>query len=443
MREAKLTIRLGGQIPRPLVPRGLVAVAAVALMLKAALLWLAFPLLLGESTLNFGMFPDEYDQIALSLSQGHGYRMSADMAPTMMRTPGYVLVLATLFYLFGKSLFAVQLANVVFSTLAAGIVYATGRRLLRTNRLALAAAIAVALHPIVIVSDSRGGPESLMLLGVAAMLWLGERLGRRLAMRDFVLVGLVHGVGMLVKSSMALMLPALCIWLFIHHRRSRTDWTRIAAGTMLAGAVSLACQAPWIVRNYVVSGHFVPTMTVSAIAAFQGQYVVAHRNSGRQHARLLDEAADRQVLLVEQMGLKARGYFFQRFSSTDQELQFHEALSQEVWERYRKEPFLIAEAIVFNALAFWVQGQTESATRGHALVALPLLVLAICGAAVHLRRSEVQLALLLLAAYLAPHLIYMSVARYQAPVIPLVALLAAAVLLRPKARGSPDTAGPS
>jgi hypothetical protein len=192
-----------------------------------------------------------------------------------------------------------------------------------------------------------------------------------------------------------------------------------------------------------VSGHFVPTMTVGAVAAFQGQYVVAHRNSGRQHVRLLDEAADRQVLLAQQMGLKARGYFFQRFTSIDEELRFHEALSQEVWMRYRKEPSLVAEAIAFNALAFWVQGQTESATRGYALVALPLLLLAIWGAVVHLRRSEVQLALLLLAAYVAPHLIYMSVARYQAPVIAIVALLAAAVFCRPKARGSTDTAGAS
>jgi 4-amino-4-deoxy-L-arabinose transferase-like glycosyltransferase len=423
---------LEAAVTRRVDRRLLAGLVLLAVLLKAAFLWLLLPDLLGDRSVNFAMFPDGYDLIAANIAEGHGYRMYADLSPTMIRTPGYVLVLAALFYVFGKSILAAQVLNFLFSGAAALLVFDTGRRVLRSERVAAIAAFIVVLHPIVLVSDSRGGPESLMLLCVAALVWTSERLQRGLAGKDFVLLGLIHGFGMLVKSSMALLLPAVVVWLVARHWRSREAVIKIAVGTLLAGALSVAVQSPWIARNFMISGQFVPTMTVGGVAAFQGQHVVAHRDEGREHGELLDEAADRQVLLARTMGLEARGYYFQQFSSVADELRFYAELTASTWARYREEPWLLARAVAYNAVAFWVQGRTGSSTRDNAIVVVPLLVLAAWGSVVHRRRPEVQLGWLLLAAYIAPHLVYMSIARYQAPVIPIIALLAAAVLVRPK-----------
>src|SRR5262245_34894984 len=94
------------------VPRRMLSlVALAALAIKAVALFVVLPGLAGLP-LNATTFPDGYDLLAASLLDGNGYRMFADTSPTMIRTPGYAVVLAGIFAVFGKSLLPVELANV-------------------------------------------------------------------------------------------------------------------------------------------------------------------------------------------------------------------------------------------------------------------------------------------------------------------------------------------
>ncbi len=64
-------------------------------------------------------FSRRYDLIADNLIDGHGYRVYADTSETMLRSPGFVLVLAGIFALFGKSLLVVQIVQYLMSAVTA------------------------------------------------------------------------------------------------------------------------------------------------------------------------------------------------------------------------------------------------------------------------------------------------------------------------------------
>ena len=92
------------------------------------------------------LFSDEIDYVALgrSLAAGEGYQV--DGHPTAYRPPGYPVLLAASFRIFGDSLFPPRAAQVLADLLSCYLVYALGKRLLN-ERVGLAAAAVFALFP--------------------------------------------------------------------------------------------------------------------------------------------------------------------------------------------------------------------------------------------------------------------------------------------------------
>jgi 4-amino-4-deoxy-L-arabinose transferase-like glycosyltransferase len=413
------------QVPR----RVLLLAALAALAVKAVALFVVLPGLTGLP-LNAANFPDGYDLLASNLLTGNGYRMFADTSPTMIRTPGYVVVLAGIFAAFGKGLLPVQLANVAFSALAAILVFDVARRVLRSEWAGVIAALIVFLHPGTIVADSRAGVESLLLLAMSLCLWLCVRAVKGGRLLDYVWLGIAFGSMLLIKSSGALILPGAAAWTVWKLRRERGPQRRRAlVGFAVALAVAGLCLTPWIARNYVISGKFVPTQTAGSVSFFQGQYVVKNMPSPKDHAVLLEEAADRQVDLARQMGLRSVGYFFQQFYSVADEMAFYSELSRQTWKEYARSPLLIFKAAAYNLIAFWVQGRTWSATAANAIIALPLLLLVAMGIRSAERQGyDVSLLVVFVACFLLPHLLIIAIARFYVPLLPPLAVLAAVPL---------------
>ena len=105
----------------PTAARQLWAIVLIAVVLKALLIFGLLPYLHANFAQDYNakLFPDGYDQIAWNIVQGNGYRLFPDSSPTMLRTPGFVLLLALLFSMFGKSLPAIQILNLMFSSATA------------------------------------------------------------------------------------------------------------------------------------------------------------------------------------------------------------------------------------------------------------------------------------------------------------------------------------
>jgi len=398
--------------------------------LKAFLLFVIIPYILSAlpSTYRADVFPDGYDLIAMNLLAGNGYTFDPTTAPTMLRTPGFVFVLTGIFSVFGHSLVATKVFNLMFSFATACAMFVLGNEVTRSNRLGLLVATITFLHPAILLGDSRGGVESLLSLSIAVFILLIYRALQTEAIKDYLFAGIAFGCILTIKSSAGL----FPLFLFLYLIGVRPSFARVAHAAVRVGVLSLVAATvlcPWVVRNYAISGHFGPTSTLAGLAWFQGYYVVTHRNTGQEHWVLLDEAAAEQELIAKAMGLEFKQGFFPLFYRSSDEVRYYGHLGDITRQKYAEEPALLIDTIGYNFRGFWVQGRTRRATTLNTIIVLPLLTAALWGVFVGWRQSQlVRLLVLFISAFVAAHLLFVGVARYHVPLIPLLAVLACAPL---------------
>lgn len=404
---------------------------ALVIIAKLGLAFGVFPTLLGGlgDAYNASKFPDHYDGLAENLLAGLGYRVFPETGLSLLREPGWPLVLAAMFAVFGKSLTAIQVLNVALTFCTASLTYLIGTALLRSRAVGALAAMLVLFHPAVFVAESRGGMECFAMFLYALSIWLALRAIEHRRVLDFAAFGLIFGAAMLTRSSLALLFPALLAACYLLGRDKRAPIGESLRGFTLAAICTLLVMSPWIARNLAVSGYFVPTMTTSGLAIFQGVYVVKHHTSGERVMDTLNRAAGEQLRIANEMGLAHKPGYFPLFFTAADEVNFYRELGARGLNEYRKAPALLIEAVGHNSLAFWFQGRTPTATILNVAITAPLLLLAGLGAW-HLRRERFALGVLLLCvlAVFIPHLLIIGLARYHIPVVPLIALLAATPL---------------
>lgn len=403
-------------------PRLIIAVVLLRLLLTLGV----FPLLITVLGENYqaALFPDNYDLIASNLISGRGYRTYEDTSLTMLRSPAFVLLLAGVFWLFGKGILAVQVLHILMSFGTALLVYKLCRDIFRSDTHSIVAALLFLFHPAILLSESRGGIESTLLLCFTACTVVAHQTLRNPIWRNCFYLGAIFGVTVLVKPSTALVFPALVITAFLWRPRliSRSVLIKRYA---IALSVTVLIMSPWVIRNYAISGHFVPTMTVGGLAMFQGVHVVKNLGSEKDHAELLHEAADLQIAIAREMRLATREEFFPQFYSPADEVKYYGELGQRASNDYIESPKLLARAILHNAWAFWFQGRTKMATTLNFIVTGPLLALTLVGCIIGVKRSkESWLLIVVMVAYFLPHLLILALARYHVVLLPLVTIFA-------------------
>jgi hypothetical protein len=190
--------------------------------------------------------------------------------------------------------------------------------------------------------------------------------------------------------------------------------------------VAALVMAPWVIRNYEISGKFVPTMTIGGLAMFQGEETVRNMGNGKDSKDLLDDAGKEQIRIGHEMGLRMREDFFPQFYSANDEITFYRELGHRAWAEYAAQPSLLARAIFHNTWAFWLEGRTAKATLLNASFMVPFLLLAIHGAWTMVRRErKAWILVIAIVVYVLPHLIIISVARYASSLIPVLSILVA------------------
>ena len=381
--------------------------------IKAIVAFIVFPSigsLLG-SNYHTEMFPDEYDKIAENLTIGNGYRVFPDTSPTMLRSPGFVILLAGIFYIFGKSLFAVQVIQYFMSACTAILIYRITQRLVNLPVVSLMASIIYLFHPIVIISDSRGGIDTTLMLCMTTTIWLLYRALANKRAWDYAILGLVAGYTMLVKASVALIFPAIFLYLIFSSKKS--SYYLLIRNFWIVGFVATLVMMPWIIRNYELSGEFVPTMTVGGLAIFQGVEVVKHDDNGEDHLQLLEDASQEQIRIGRSMGLKMREEFFPQFYDIHDEVTFYHELGHRAWAEYKANPFLLVQAIIHNSWAFWLQGRTINATIMNIIIMIPFLLSSTLGAVMIVRNQPCGWILIIsIIAFMVPHLVIIALARH-------------------------------
>lgn len=414
---------------RSLSNKQIVIAFSILLAFRLLIAFVIVPVLMHRVGANYvsELFPDRYGLIADNLVNGLGYRVYPDTSLTMLRSPGFVLVLAAIFACFGKSLLAVQIVQFILSALTSFMVYGLTNKLFRVSQISLFAAALFLFHPAVMFAETRGGVDITLIFCFTLMIWLLFRALELESIRSFILFGLAFGYTLLVKASVALVFPAAFLVVLLGMPRRPGILIR---NFILAGVTAVLVMSPWVLRNYEISGKFVPTMTVGGLAMFQGMYTIEHQNQGLDDFQLLENASQAQIKIGHAMGLPMRADFFPQFYSPQQEVTFYRALGERAWSEYLHSPTLLGRAIVHNLWSFWFEGRTKTATLINIVIMAPFLGMCIYGGMRAVRREpRCWILVAAILAFMLPHLLIIAIMRHSTTLLPIMAILAAASLL--------------
>lgn len=407
-------------------------VLSIALLAYALALFFVVPELTRVLGTRYGIgFADNYDKLASSLALGQGYRFGPDLPPTLMREPGYPLFLAGVFALLGYGIEAARLANFALAGLAAFLVMRlAGVAGLGRGAAALAAAIFL-LHPGTFIAAARGGFEMFFAFLLLLFLLALHRATQAGAAKHYLLAGFLLGLVVLTRNTVVLFpIVALGYLLLIAPAAAERIQYCIRFAALLV--VMALVVSPWAVRNYMVTGEFIPTTTVQGIAAHSGLHICRGLSFDHGVQELDTQAANERNNLASRLGYSFDGGYYQYFHSTREEIAFNRRLLADVMGEYRSDPALWMKCAAQNLFNFWFAGKTWQATGMNMAIQAPFLILAAFGTYWLWRRGQwrgIALPVLLVLYLFALHVPIHAQARYSVPLVPFLAIVASAGIL--------------
>jgi 4-amino-4-deoxy-L-arabinose transferase-like glycosyltransferase len=408
------------------------AVIVTILLIEAVLVFVVTSSVPSPGDKYYGLgFADDYDGLAQMISQGYGYRLTPDSAATLIREPGYPLILAGLFRLFGFGILAVRLVNLICAGLAAWLLSRLTARLSSSQLAPLVATILFLVHPGVVIAELRGGVEIIFtLLCLIVISALYSALAARTYL-SYLYVGVLLGLTSLVRST-ALLFPAFLPFIFFFVESPRPSLSTAVKRLAIVAISATVMLSPWMLRNFLLVGSPVPTASVQGIAAHVGEYICQHISADTGFQALDFESARLRVELARQQGYSFEdGGYYLLFRDPHDEVGFNSWLSKRVLADYERSPSLFAKCTAENAFNFWFAGKNWTSTFWNAIVQVPYLVLAIWGLVAYSRAVNFRPLAIVIAFCVYTMLVYMPIhaqARYSVPLVPFLALLAAAGL---------------
>jgi 4-amino-4-deoxy-L-arabinose transferase-like glycosyltransferase len=377
-------------------------------------------------------FADGYDLIANNLAQGNGYRFDANASETMMREPGYPLFLAGAFKLGGYKITTARWANWFLTICIAFLLMRLSQIVTNDRAVSLIATLLFLFFPSTLIAEARGGVEILFILVVLVfMLALHHAVAKGNWWR-YLVAGLALGVVVQVRST-PLVFPFFLLLYLLLFTRGVTARLKAIRNVVLIVVGMVVVMVPWLVRNYGLVHHLVPTATVQGVALQEGQYTCQNLTFDNSFYALQKQAGLRRAAIASELGLPFVGaYYYQVFFDPHDEWTFNQTLFQRGKKEYLDNPALLAECSCKNLFNFWFLGKTWHATWLNMIVQIPLLVLAAIGLVLlrkHGRLSQMGIILTFIFSIVAVDLPIIAHARHSVPLVPFLAIPASVSVL--------------
>jgi hypothetical protein len=206
-------------------------------------------------------FDQETGNIALALSQGHGYAnlFRKDTGPTAWLPPVYPFLLSVDFRLFApltlSSFLVAVLLNAVFSAAATFPLYAIARRVAGLPVAAASAWMWAILPSGVMMPFEWIWDTSLSVLLAVTLVRTTIRVSESTRSAVWLGYGLLWALALLANPALGIALPFLFGWAFLR----RGFWSKreilIPAASLLVTAL---CCVPWTIRNFQRFHRFIP-----------------------------------------------------------------------------------------------------------------------------------------------------------------------------------------
>lgn len=376
---------------------------------------------------------DAYLEIGRNIAAGVGFSLGQPPHVSAYRPVLLPLVLAAIFRC-GASPIMLGLIHVILGTLAAGLTYRAGR-LLQLGPASLAAAALVAVDPLLLQYTVLPMTEILCSTLISMWCWgivefpPGSTANGRRAWISPFLQGVCLGLICLCRPGFLATAGLILLWMGLQGMALTATlrqilWTLIGLGLTLA---------PWTVRNAVVIGKATPatthggyTLLLANNPTFYHEVILRGWGTVWQRQSLLDWQQELEVQL-QAAGIEPR-----------------DEVARDTWmyrraaAHIRNEPLLFLRAILWRAIRFWDLAPWTAGSHGRLVVwgttlFYGAMLIAMMVGLYRLDRVEWRiwsLLLLLPATLWMTHWFYWTDMRMRAPVIPILALLAARAISR-------------
>ncbi len=311
-------------------PKTLLAITLVALALRlvfaGAVLGLNAPFRGDES---------DYHAIAANLAAGEGHVKHVGI-PTAARPPLYSIALAGVYAIFGPSVPAARIFQVLLGALLVPLTYLLARRIF-SQAVALIAAGVVALNPFLIFISAYLMTENLYTaILLLAMIVLTDALRLGFARGgQLVLAGLLAGAATLTRPH-GLLFAAFTAAAVLVLGRGRP--ARRVLGAALFLLTLAAVLGPWVLRNEIRMGRPILLTTHGGITFYESN-----------NRLILEEPAFRGAIVVPRTGVPD---YDRRLAGKD-ELAFDREARRMGWEFVRENPGAMPKLFAWKFLRFW------------------------------------------------------------------------------------------
>jgi hypothetical protein len=228
-----------------------------------------------EDHLQFGW---EMGRIARALATGFGYAdpFTGHSGPTAWSPPLYPLLIAAVFKVFGvytaASAWVLLTINSIFSAATSSVIYEIAARCFhrtgRARKIALWSGWLWALYPAAMQFAVRWIWDMCLTAFLFSKIFVialrirgvGEESpkGESSTTIRWAAFGLLAGAIALLNSTLLLFLPVCGLWMLVGVLKAKAPVGPTLTRGLLACAVTLACLAPWTIRNYSVFHAFIP-----------------------------------------------------------------------------------------------------------------------------------------------------------------------------------------
>lgn len=204
--------------------------------------------------LSYYTFSTEYDLYARNMLAGRGFTSDAEATytPDVYRVPGYSLFLCLMYKIFGINYFFVMMVQVFLNSSVCIFIFYITRRYFNL-RFAYLVSFTVAIYPFTTIFVQVIYSEILCIFLFSLGIFLFERGRESEKILFFILSGIVFGYCLLVRPGTALFSLFLTGAYF-----AIADIKKIWRHLLVFNFCVMLVWSPWIIRNYRVSGRFIP-----------------------------------------------------------------------------------------------------------------------------------------------------------------------------------------
>lgn len=369
-----------------------------------------------RATFRADIDPDFYGLLGRNIRAGKGLTFFSDDGPTAFRGPFYPGFIALSLSLtagwFPGGLWLMQ--SLLHGLTCLMVFFVSGK--LWNRRAAFAAAFVYALYPAVLWHVPRIWNEILLSFLMSCLLFLGLTFLEKPSPAKAVGMGIVLASLCLTK---AIFLPFL---VFFPGMLLVIGSHRILKHSLLLIIVAVLLIAPWTIRNYRLSGRFIPVHTGIGGNLKRGNLIAREFFRHPFSYRALFEITNPEMIRIKK---SVQGTQLERDIRIDSLMKASALLD------IRQDPSLLLRKAAAAGTMFWFVGDTPAKTMVLLLLRLPVLVLFVWAAFTGLRAGQVRhwLAAFIVVFFWLLHLSFAPNARLSVPLLPILIVYASGTVL--------------